>query len=362
MRTFGAFVKKEFYHILRDHRTVLILLVMPIVMIMLFGFAISTEINNINVVAVVPKQSESIRQVIDRVESNAYFHLVGQYTTAQHVEEMMRAGDADVAIVFADDFDKQPSLQLLIDGANPNTATMETAYISGVIMTHLRDMIKNTGGGEGIEIHMRMLYNPQMKSAYNFVPGIMGLIFILICALMTSVSIVREKEQGTMEVLLVSPVKPIYIIIAKMIPYFTISSFNLLTILLLSYFVLDIPLTGGVLSVCILALIYIILSLSLGLTISTIVNTQIAAMLSSVIVLMVPVMMLSGMLFPLESMPMVLQVISNIVPARWFIAAARKVMIEGQDLLQVGKEVAVLSGMTILLIAFALKNFKNKLD
>jgi ABC-2 type transport system permease protein len=207
-----------------------------------------------------------------------------------------------------------------------------------------------------------MLYNPQMKSSYNFVPGIMGLIFILICALMTSVSIVREKETGTMEVLLTSPVKPINIIFAKMIPYFTISCVNLITILLLAFFVLDVPMAGSLFWLCILSLIYIFLSLALGLLISTLVKTQVAAMLGSIMALMLPAIMLSGMIFPVENMPLILQWISNIVPAKWYIAATKKLMIEGVSVHYIIREIAVLSGMSILLIVLALRNFKNRLE
>lgn len=189
----------------------------------------------------------------------------------------------------------------------------------------------------------------------------MGLIFILISALMTSISIVREKEQGTMEVLLASPVRPIYIILSKMVPYLVISCFNLLTILLLAYLLLDVPVTGGIAGLCILSLVYIILSLALGLFISTVVNTQAVAMLGSVMTLMLPVMLLSGMIFPIESMPKVLQYISDVIPAKWYIMAARKMMIEGQTLAQVYLEASILTGMTVVLMALSLKNFKNRL-
>lgn len=212
-----------------------------------------------------------------------------------------------------------------------------------------------------VTTHMRMLYNPQMRSSYNFVPGIMGLTFILISALMTSISIVREKEQGTMEVLLASPVKPIYIIFSKMVPYLVIACFNLLTILILAYFLLDVPMTGGIAGLCVLSLVYIVLSLALGLFISTVVNTQAVAMLGSVMLLMLPVMLLSGMIFPIESMPPLLQYISNVIPAKWYIMAARKMMIEGQTLAQVYVEASILTGMTVALMALSLKNFKNRL-
>jgi ABC-2 type transport system permease protein len=246
MREFGAFVKKEFFHILRDKRTMLILLVMPIVQIILFGFAISTEIRNINVAIVSTARSESMRQLVNKIEANEYFKVVDWLPSSGDIDLEMRRDHVDVAIVFGSDFEKKPSMQFVIDATNPNTGSSEMFYLSGIIQDYFKELSgqgstsSTSSTSPTIETNIRMLYNPQMKSSYNFVPGIMGLIFILICALMTSVSIVREKETGTMEVLLTSPVKPINIIFAKMIPYFTISCVNLITLLLLAFLGLEV--------------------------------------------------------------------------------------------------------------------------
>lgn len=361
MDVFAAFVRKEFLHIFRDKRTMLILLVMPVVMIVIFGFALSNEINNINLAVVSSQRNEMVRQLVERFDANHYFTIVGEYATAEPVEHLLRAGKANMAIVFGADFDRQPSVQLIVDASNPNIASNEVFYTSSVIRKAMAEMRPTTQDEAVVTTHLRMLYNPQMRSSYNFVPGIMGLIFILISALMTSISIVREKEQGTMEVLLASPVRPIYIILSKMVPYLVISCFNLLTILLLAYLLLDVPVTGGIAGLCILSLVYIILSLALGLFISTVVNTQAVAMLGSVMTLMLPVMLLSGMIFPIESMPKVLQYISDVIPAKWYIMAARKMMIEGQTLAQVYVEASILTGMTVVLMVLSLKNFKNRL-
>lgn len=361
MNVFAAFVRKEFFHIFRDRRTMLILLVMPVLMIVIFGFALSNEINNIDVAIVSSQRSETVRQLVTHFEANPYFTVVGEYATAEPVEGLLRAGKAKMAIVFGADFDRQPSAQLIVDASNPNMASSEVFYASSVIRGAMAEVLPSNAEQATVTTHLRMLYNPQMRSAYNFVPGIMGLIFILISALMTSISIVREKEQGTMEVLLVSPVRPIYIVISKMVPYLVIACFNLLTILLLAYFLLDVPMSGGILGLCVLSLVYIILSLALGLFISTIAKTQVVAMLGSMMTLLLPVMMLSGMIFPIESMPPLLQYISNIIPAKWYIMAARKMMIEGQTLSQVYVEASILTGMTVALMALSLKNFKNRL-
>ena len=361
MIPFVAFIQKEFFHILRDKRTMLILLVMPVVMILIFGFAISTEIRNINVVIVSPNQSESVRQIVEKIEANEYFSVVGTLPSPHQIDRAMRSDRADIALVFDANFEQNASVQLVIDASNPMVATAEMFYLSGIMHAYFTNKLQGILPPQSIGTSVRMLYNPQMKSSYNFVPGIMGLIFILICAMMTSVSIVREKEVGTMEVLLASPVKPLHIIFAKMIPYFVISCVNLATILLLAYFVLEIPMVGSLFWLCTLSIIYIVLALALGLLISTVVTSQVAAMFGSLLGLMLPVLLLSGMMFPIENMPIPLQVISNVIPARWYIAAVRKLMIEGLAVSYITKELFILLGMTLFLIIVALKKFKNRL-
>ena len=361
MKQFTAFIQKEFYHILRDKRTMLILLVMPVVMIVIFGFAISTEIRNINVGIVAHDNSESVRQIIDKIDANDYFTVVARLKSSKDIDEEMRRDNVDIVLVFGNEFEHEPTMQFVIDATNPTAATSEMFYLSAIIKDYFIGKLSGLMPPESIGANVHMLYNPQMKSSYNFVPGIMGLIFILICAMMTSVSIVREKEIGTMEVLLASPVKPLYIIFAKMIPYFIISCINLTTILLLAYFLLGIPMAGSLFLLCIVSVIYIILSLSLGLLISTIVESQVAAMFASLLGLMLPVLMLSGMMFPIENMPLPIQAVSNIIPARWYISAVRKLMIEGLSFNYIAKELFILLGMTILLTVIALKKFKTRL-
>lgn len=361
MRQFIAFVRKEFFHILRDKRTMLILLVMPIVMIIIFGFAISTEIRNINVAVIAPERNESVRQITAKIDANEYFTVVGTLNSPNDIDHAMRSGKVDIVVVFDHQFDREPSMQFVVDATNPTTATSEMFYLSSIRSDYFMGKLKGVVSSQPIETNVRMLYNPQMKSSYNFVPGIMGLIFILICAMMTSVSIVREKETGTMEVLLASPVKPLYIILAKMVPYFAISCINLTTILLLAFFLLGIPMVGSLFWLCFISIIYIILSLALGLFISTLVASQVAAMFGSLLGLMLPVLMLSGMMFPIENMPLPLQWLSNIVPARWYISAVRKLMIEGLSFGYIAKELFILLGMTLFLTVVALKKFKNRL-
>lgn len=364
MNGFLSFVKKETLHIFRDFRTMLIVLLIPIVLMVLFGFAISTEVNNVDVAVVAPVRSDAVTKTVSRLRHNPYFTFKG-YINADAIDQTLRSGEAMAVVVFGTDYDKQALLaaqglpaktavQVVLDAADVNTASAAGIYLQSVL-TESNSAVQSL-------FNTHLLFNPQMKSAYNFVPGIMGLIFILICAMMTSVSIVREKESGTMEVLLVSPVKPIQIVFAKMIPYFLLSAFNLLTILLLAKFVLEIPMIGGVWGIVAISLLYLVLSLSFGLLISTIADKQFTALLVSAVVMMVPIMMFSGMLFPIENLPMVLKPVSAIVPARWYIDAVRKMMIEGLPLTMVMKDVLILLGMTVVILAVSLKKFNDKLE
>lgn len=360
---FLSFVKKESLHILRDRRTLLIVVLIPVVLMVLFGFAISTEVNNIKVAVVAPDRTDGVRDAVERMARNDYFTFCG-YTDDSRIDALLRSGKADAVVVFATDFDRRmeqaasglpskPVIQLVLDASNVNTAGAATAYLQGVLLgTKSQQSLFET----------RMLFNPQMKSAFNFVPGIMGLIFILVCAMMTSVSIVREKEVGTMEVLLVSPVRPFKIIFAKMIPYFAISCVVLVMILLLARYLLGVPMSGGMAGIFLLSLLYLVLSLSLGLFVSTVARTQVAALLISAMVMMMPIMMLSGMLFPIENLPRFFQAVSTIVPARWYIDAVRKMMIQGAPLVDVWQDCVILFSMTVLLLGVSLKKFNDKLE
>ena len=240
MKQFIAFVKKEFYHIFRDRRTMLILLGMPVVEIILFGFAISTEVKN-DIVT---------RRIIDRLDASEYFTVTARFHSPQEMEAAFRKNKIDMAIVFGERFADglykgDARVQLIADATDPNMSTSQTNYAASIVSSVGQEMLPSNVSVSRLIPDIKLLYNPQMKSAYNFVPGVMGLILMLICAMMTSISIVREKETGTMEVLLVSPVKPLFIVLAKAIPYFVLSFVNLTTILLLSVFVLDVPVVGS---------------------------------------------------------------------------------------------------------------------
>ena len=368
MKEFISFIKKEFYHIFRDKRTILILLVMPIVQIILFGFAITTEVKNTQVAIFDPSKDAVTQQIKEKFQSSEYFTIVEELTTPDQINNVFKYGKINLVIVFSEDFANnlfhtgEASIQLIADGTEPNQASMLTGYATGILSTYQQELMAQFNMPFQIVPEIKMLYNPQSKSAYNFVPGVMGMVLILICAMMTSIAIVREKEMGTMEILLASPLKPIYIILAKAVPYFSLSIFNLTTILLLAVYVFGVPIAGNLLWLVLLSLLFIFLALSLGLLISTVVNSQLAAMLASGMVLMMPIMILSGMIFPIESMPKLLQWLSAIVPARWYIEAVKKLMIQGVEVQYVTKEFLVLVGMAVGLMLISLKNFKTRLN
>ena len=356
MKQFVSFVIKEARHILRDKRTMLILFGMPIVLMLLFGFAITNDVKNVRTVVVTSQMDHATQQAIDRLAASEYFMITTTVPTPKEAERLIRNQKADMSLIPGSSPKGEGSnhtWQIMVDGADPNMAQQWTLYAQQTIAP---------ANSQLSTLNSKLLYNPQMKSAYNFVPAIMGMLLLLICAMMTSVSIVREKERGTMEVLLVSPVRPLMIIVAKVVPYLLLALLILAIILLMSATVLDVPLQGSLGWILVVSLIYILLALSLGLLISNIAQTQFVALLVSAMVLLLPTVMLSGMLFPVESMPTVLQWISAIIPPRYYIQAMRKLMIMGVGIQEVWHEVAVLIGMTALLLVVSLKKFKTRLE
>lgn len=368
MNQLRSFILKEFRHIFRDVRTMLILLVLPVVMVLLFGYVITTEVKDIRMVVVDFSHDDVTQQLCERFSSNHYFHLVGSADNVSQATHMLENGEADVVMVLAENFAQQlghsreASVQLLIDGSEPNQASARTAYAQQVLTSIAQEFSATLGIEPQFQIIpvTHALFNPHLRSEYNFVPGNMGMILLLICAMMTSVSIVREKEMGTMEVLLASPLPPLVIIIAKLIPYLVISIINLITILILSKYLLGLPFAGSLPAFMGISMIYLIVSLALGLLISTLVRTQLAAMILSLL-LIVPTIYFSGMTFPIESMPTLYQHVASLIPARWYVSAVRKLMIQGVEVQHVMHETAILAIMAVVLVSVSLATFKKRL-
>ncbi|MBR4975198.1 MAG: ABC transporter permease [Bacteroidales bacterium] len=373
---FISFVGKEFNHILRDTRTLMVLLVMPVVMIVLFGFALSTELKNVKVGVYTPSSDVFAQKLISRIDASEYFTVVLDASEKEELDAAFLNNNIEVAIIFQENFYYQLShegganVQILLDGTNMNIAQMAQFYLRNIIARSQADlaeevMMNNVDPSWVPPVEIKpsttMLYNPQMKSSFNFVPGVMGMILTLVCSMMTSVSIVREKERGTMEVLLVSPVKPFLVIIAKTIPYFVISAVNLATTILLAIYLLQVPVSGSMLWVVMISLLYIMVSLSLGILVSTLVSTQEEAILISAMVFLLPTLLLSGMLFPIESMPVALQYFSNVIPARWYIDAMKALMIQGVSVKYCLDIVLILFGFLIAITSFSVYKYKDRL-
>ena len=353
MKQFISFIIKETRHILRDKRTMLILFGMPVVMMLLFGFAISTDVKNVRTVVVLSSVDHETQKKVEALGASEYFNILYKVNTPAEAEQLIRRQKADIAIVFGLDFASRHSgIQLITDGADPNMAQMYSNYAMQIL---------SSSSTHHSSLSNKLLYNPQMRSCYNFVPGIIGMLLMLICAMMTSISIVREKERGTMEVLLVSPVRPLMIIIAKAVPSLILAFIILSAILLISKYILLVPLTGSLFWIVAVSGIYIIVALSLGLLISTVAKTQLVALLASAMMLIMPCVLLSGMMFPVESMPEILQYVASILPPRYYIAAIRKLMIMGVGIDKVAHEVLVLCIMAFVLLSAALLKFNKRL-
>ena len=387
MKQFLSFVRKEFIHILRDPRSLLILLVMPQIMVLLPGYVIKNEVKDIRVAVLDRSHDVYTDQITQRLYANDYFigkgeikseqeatemFRKGEIKSEQEATEMFRKGEIDLVVVFGSEFadclihSKDASIQILSDVSEPNQASVRVAYAQQVVAGFQKELMQQmaqagkTGQQFNIRVNSRMLFNPQQRSEVNFVPGGVGMVILLICCMMTSIAIVRERETGTMEILLASPLPSIDIVLAKLVPYMIISLIDMATILCISYFIMHVPMAGSLLVYVVTAVIYIFTSLMSGLLISTIVNTQLAAMLISLL-LIVPTIYLSGMVFAIESMPQAAQIISNVVPAKWFISASRKIMVEGVSIEYVLVEIRALAIEGLIFMLLAWKFFKTRL-
>lgn len=367
MKQLFNFIKKEFHHIFRDYRSMLVLLGLPIVQLLIFGFAITTETKNSNIAILDNAKDEVTQQIISKFENSDYFDIETTLKSNKDIEDEFKSGKIKLAIVFQEDFQNElfhsnkAQIQLIADASDPNQATTLVNYASSIIQDFQNDLNAENKLPYRINTEMPMLYNPELKGSYTSVPGVMGMILLLISTMMTSISIVREKELGTMEILLVSPMKPYLVILSKVIPYFVISLINVATILLLSVHILGMPIQGSTILLIAITIIYIFCALSLGILISTITDSQLAAMLVSLLGMMLPVVMLSGYVFPVANMPTILQVISNIVPAKWYIIMVKSVMIKGLGISGIWKEAIILISMTIFFIIISIKRFKIRL-
>lgn len=367
MKEFIAFVKKEFYHVFRDRKTLLMLFGLPVVQIVLFGFALTNEIKNAKIAVVDYAKDAATEQIIQKIEASNYFDIEKTLMSHHDIEDAFRGGKIKLAVIFPANFNNdllhfnKAQIQIIADASDPNMATTLTNYVSIIIMDYQSQLMENIKIPYRIVPEVRMLYNPQLKGAPNFVPGVMALVLMLVCVMMTSISIVREKELGTMEALLVSPFKPILVIISKVVPYLFLSLINLSVILLLSVYLLDMPVNGSIALLFAESTLLIITALSLGILISTVAKTQQTAMMISMMSMLLPTMLFAGFMFPIENMPIAMQIFSHIVPAKWYYIIVKSIMIKGLGFSSIWKETLILAGMTVFLLTVSLKKFKVRL-
>ncbi len=368
MKIFFSFVQKEFWHVLRDKRSLIILIGLPIVMMLMFGFALSSEVKNSTVVVLDQSQDDVTHLLIDRINHSQYFDVQKYIHTEEEITKVFQRGEARLVIVFPQNFQtdllhsNKAQVRLIGDASDPNTSNIVINYASAIIRDYQDELMVNRKLSYSINTEVRMLYNPQLKSAYNFVPGVMTLILMLLGAMMTSVSIVKEKELGTMEILLVSPMRPLMVVLSKAVPYLVLCFVDVILILLMAFYVLDMPIRGSLPLLLAESLLFILTTLSLGLLISSSVNSQQIAMFISLVGFLMPALIFSGFMFPIENMPRPLQIISNVVPTKWYYSIVRAIMVKGLGFSFVYKQTIILLGMTVFFLGIAIKNFKVRLE
>lgn len=368
MKRFIGFIKKEFYHIFRDRRSLFILFGMPIAQIMLFGFAITNEINNVNIAILDHSKDINTQEIIHKIASSKYFTITESIINETEIENAFKKGHVKAVLIFEKDFSKNlgkennANIQVIADATDPNTANTISNYVNAILQNYQQQINVAVKTPYQITPKTRMVFNPELKSVFMFVPGVMTIILMLVSAMMTSISITKEKELGTMEILLVSPLKPFQVIIGKVVPYIFLSITNAIVIVLLGIFVFKMPVQGSYILLAAESVLFIITSLSLGILISTISASQQTAMMISLMALMLPTILLSGFIFPVSSMPLPLQIISNIVPAKWFIIILKGIMLKGVGLQFIWKSTLVLIGMTLLFIGLSVKKYKIRLE
>lgn len=369
-KVLGRFVGKEFLHILRDFRTLMIILALPVMLILVFGFALTTDVGKVRLLVVSPVQNQLVFSLAHKLDANEALEVIDIVPPQSSYDELFRKNKIDAILRFEGGFEEKlfregnPQVELVVDGVDPNMVVSTTANVGGILEDYFTDMAKALGSPQtgGIKLYTTLLFNPEMKASYYFVPGVMGFVLLIICAMMTSVSIVREKEFGSMEILFTGPVHPAIIVFAKAIPYFLLSCINIATILLLSYFVLGVPIVGSLSALIFLCMLFILVALLLGLFISTVTNNQLTAIVISGAGLLLPVAILSGMLFPLDSIPRFLYYVAQAVPATWFVAGVKKLMLMESGWSDVQLELYVLLGMAVVLVSLAVLTFKNRLE
>lgn len=368
MKRFKGFIIKEFHHIFRDRRSLFILFGMPIAQILLFGFAITNEINNVDIAILDHAKDATTKEIINKISASKYFTIQQFINREAAIESVFQKGHVKAVLTFEAAFgehlikEHKAGVQIVTDATDPNIANTIANYINAILLSYQNQQNNTISISHQIKPQIRMVYNPELKSVFMFVPGVMTVILMLVSAMMTSISITREKELGNMEILLVSPLKPFQVIIGKVVPYIFLSLINAIVIVLLGVLVFKMPVQGSLILLALESVLFVVTSLSLGIFISTISATQQTAMMISLMGLMLPTILLSGFIFPVSSMPLPLQIISNIIPAKWFIIVLKGIMLKGVGVAYIWKESLILMGMTLFFIMLSIKRYKIRLE
>lgn len=365
---FLAFTRKEFFHILRDRKTLLVLVVLPISQLLIFGFALNSSLTEMPTAVLDMSNDRMSRQIVSEIDASSTFKIVEYVSSMQEVDELFKSGKLSLVLVFMPGFEREikrtgkGNMQVIMDASLQINASTLESYILATLLTYQQKI--NAGRELPIQIipEVKMRYNPRLNSAFHFVPGVIGIVLMLVCSMMASLAIVKEKESGTMEVLLVSPLRPPVIILAKLMPYLLIGMINIVVILLISVFVLKVPVAGNIFLLFFVGTIFTLSSLALGIMVSVLTKTQRSAIIISIAGLMLPAITLSGFIFPLDSLSMGMKVIVHAMPVTLFISSARNIMIKGLGMEAVYPELCGLVVITVVLIAISIKCFKNRLS
>ena len=365
---FLAFTQKEFFHILRDRKTLLVLVVLPISQLLIFGFALNSSLTEMPTAVLDLSNDRMSRQIISKIDASSTFKVEEYVHSMQEVDELFKSGKLSQVFVFMPGFEREikrtgkGNVQIIMDASLQINASTLESYILATLLEYQQEI--NAGRELPIQIipEVKMRYNPRLDSAFHFVPGVIGIVLMLVCSMMASLAIVKEKESGTMEVLLVSPVRPPVIILAKLVPYLLVGMINIVVILLISVFILNVPIAGNIFLLFLVGTIFTLSSLALGIMVSVLTKTQRSAIIISIAGLMLPAITLSGFIFPLGSLSLLMKVIVHLMPVTLFISAARNIMIKGLGMDAVYPELFGLIVITVVLIVISIKCFKNRLS
>ena len=367
MAALVGLLKKETYHILRDRRTLVVITLMPIVQVIMFGYAIRTDVEHVRVAIVDPSPDYATLALRARFGATSAFRIVGVLPRSEDVDPLFQRSEAQVAVVFEPDFAGRlgrglpARIQIVTDATEPNTGSTVQAYALQVIQGYARE-IQAGAGAVQIVPQVRTRFNPTRESSNLFVPGLMAFVLTIISSLMTAISLTREKETGTLETLLVSPLRPWQIVVGKVAPYLLIGFVSVIGVIIEARIVFNVPLVGSVTLLLAEGLLFILVSLSLGILISARTSSQRVAMFGALVGTMLPTMLLSGFIFPLESLPWPLRAVSIVVPARWFVTVARSIMLKGVGLTYLWRETVVLLVMALALLTLSTRSFKERLE